>query len=267
MPVTPNFRDRFAEYLVGPEGPLAHITARLIRDKINEKEKRIRQLEREPIALFRVLEFAISEVNRIKENPGKDIRSSILGLREALAARANGYAANTNQHVAAIFGLFSKFDEGALVDAFDAEFPDDAEYDDPQEEIDTLKTEIDEHHADLDEAWPLDVSKIEKFFRENRIPREYNGMVLGKNCNAHTIAQRICDDFLAEYRNRAKMFMKPVTFNGILIASLPVKKQATWYELHAKLQLSPREISATYAPIILGGDETESDPSNPMFKR
>ena len=59
MPLKPNFRDQFGEYLKGPAGPLARATVRELNGRIDSLEKQISALRKSPIPFRRALEYAI----------------------------------------------------------------------------------------------------------------------------------------------------------------------------------------------------------------
>lgn len=267
MPLKPNFRDQFGEYLKGPAGPLARATVRELNGRIDSLEKQISALRKSPIPFRRALEYAIGEINeRLKDGAGQ-ISSDIAGLRDALHRRANNYPANTDVFVLSLLRKFCRFDEDAILAAFVREFPDDVESVDPEVEIARLEDEIDLLELEIEEAWPVDVASLSKFFRDDRVPGFYLGMQLGVNADADQIAERICDDFLFAYRDRARLFRSPVTFNGIAISSLTGKKKDTWSALWSKLKLSQAQLQDVYTPIYESSPEDTTEPENPMFAR
>lgn len=267
MALRPNFRDRFGEYFDGPAAPLARAAYRQIQDRIIALEDEISALRKAPMPLRRALDYAINEIKTRLAVSTYEIGGDLIGLREALCRRANGYPANTDLYVVSLLRKFCDFDEEQLHEAFADEYPDEATENDPAAEIMQLEEDIEMLRIEAADVWPEDVAKLAKLFRNGYVPMSYQSMQLGGNADAGQIAARVCDDFLIEYRSRAKLFSEAVTFNGIAISSLTGRRKTDWMELYSKLGLTPRHLQGTYSAIRESGAQDDTTPENPMFAR
>lgn len=267
MALRPNFRDPFGEYFDGPSTPLARAEYRDIQSRIIENEDKIQALRKAPMPLRRALDYAINEIKTRLAVGSYEIGNDLIGLREALCRRANGYPANTDTYIVSLLRKFCDFDEEQLHEAFADEYPDEATEDDPAAEIMQLEEDIEILRIEAADAWPSDVSELAPMFRSGRVPDLYLGMQLGVNVDAQQIAGRITDDYMNEYRSRARQFNVPVTFNGKAISSLPQRQKNDWMALYAKLRLNPMQLQGVYSAIYENNTQDDSVPENPMFKR
>jgi len=271
MAIRKHFHDPFGDYLKGPDGPLFLAKAKECEGRIERLRGQIRLFNDKPRAPRSVLEFAIRELESslIPEDVRLDVvRQVVSDLTGQLQNQARGHRFDTRPSLVRLMRAYGEFDIESLLSDFDVAFPESDMDPDPAAEIKRIEEEIELIQMEIADLWPDHVTGLVKFFREDRIPESYKGMVLGKNVDAQQMARRICEDYINEYRTRAIHFNVPVTFNGIMIRSLSGRAKDTWTELYAQLKLSPAMLRNDYIPSHAKPErEFEDQPTNPMFRR
>ena len=271
MAIRKHFHDPFGVYLKGPEGPLCLALAKECEDRIERLNGQAKVFKDKPKSPRAVLEFAISELEEslIPEGDRLDVvRQVITDLTGQLQNQSRGHRFDTRPSLVRLMRAYGDFDMESLGSDFDVVFPESDMDPDPESELNRIEEEIELIRMEISDLWPDHVTGLVKFFREDRIPESYKGMVLGKNVDAQQIARRICEDFLFEYRDRAIHFTVPVTFNGIAIKSLSGRDADRWMALYSKLKLTPQMLRSDFIAIYQRPEsEVEEQPTNPMFRR
>lgn len=271
MAIRKHFHDPFGVYLKGPEGPLFLAQAKECEERISRLEGQAKVFRDKPRSPRAVLEFAIRELEESLIPAGDRfdvIQQVITDLTGQLHNQSRGHRFDTRPSLVRLMRAYGDFDIESLGNDFNAIFHESDIDPDPASELKRIEDEIELIRMEISDLWPEHVTGLVKFFREDRIPESYKGMILGKNVDAQQIARRICEDFLFEYRDRAIHFTVPVTFNGIAIKSLSGRDADRWMALYSKLKLSPQMLRSDFIPIYQRPEsEVEEQPTNPMFRR
>jgi hypothetical protein len=271
--MTPRIKEWSNDFLILSEdlaGPIALAKKMRIEDEIRVCQGQIEGLRKSRPEGKRLIEMIVSDLNRIQEANSQERAESVLlrnarELSESYQRQAQGYPSNSKALLQEIASYFSLLDIETIAETLEkriAPAPVDVD-----EQIEELQMRIEDLKSAPPYHWPSD-EDVGEFFRSGHVPTNWRGRSVSATCFPAQIAERICSDFLIEYRTRAVCYLKPVTNVGVLVSTLPEKKKAVWTELYTLLAITPQSRRHIYIPISAAKETSdESVPENPMFKR
>lgn len=271
--MTPRTKNWSNDFLILSEdlaGPIALAKKMRIEDEIRACQGQIEGLRKSRPQGKRLIGMIVDDLNRLQAAQSQDIAESVLlrnarELSESYQRQAQGYPSNSKALLQEIASHFSLLDIETIAETLEKQIvPAGVDVD---EQIEELQMRIEDLKSAPPYHWPSD-DDVGAFFRSGHVPTNWRGRSVSATYFPAQIAERICSDFLIEYRTRAVCYLKPVTNVGVLIHTLPEKKKAVWNELYTLLALNPQTRRHIYIPISAAKEINDvSVPENPMFKR